>query len=434
MYSSCGSIRDAQIVFEGICKPSICSWNTMVSAYAQCGHVDLAKSLFDTMPHRDDRGVATDTAAWNSMVAAYAKSGHANDAILVFRAMQVDGVAPDAATFVILLTACSHQGLLQQCCHYFVAMSGDHGLTPRDLVASNAMITAYGQQGMIEQALAAFGSYHVRDLVTWNAMIQAFAHSGHLDQAKEYFERMPERDCVSWNTMIQAYANDGCVEEANRLFRRMPEPNLLTWTSLLVAFAQNGNVAGAETIFFARMPEWDAVSCNAMVALYADAGCLARAAAMFDRRDTVSYNTMLAAYAQFGHYSDAFELLHSMGLESVLPNDVSFLIILNACAHKGLLREARSYLAAMADHRLKPCIEHYCIFIDVFGKVGQLENASELAGCMPFQGDGVSWGSLAGACGLHRNVRHGAGAAKLACEMAPKSAASYVSLANLYAA
>ncbi|XP_039057838.1 pentatricopeptide repeat-containing protein At2g02980, chloroplastic-like [Hibiscus syriacus] len=91
----------------------------LIDMYAKCGNLEEAICVFKNMSIRD-------TAAWSAMIVAYATHGKGYKAIETFEEMRKEGVQPDEITFLGLLYACSHNGLLDEGWRFFHSMSDKH--------------------------------------------------------------------------------------------------------------------------------------------------------------------------------------------------------------------------------------------------------------------------------------------------------------------
>ncbi|CAK9155257.1 unnamed protein product [Ilex paraguariensis] len=87
----------------------------LIDFYANCGCLGLAFQLFGQLPDRD-------TLCYNAMIRGFAIHGHGNEALELFKKMNLDGLLPDDVTMVVIMCACSHVGLVDQGCKYFECM------------------------------------------------------------------------------------------------------------------------------------------------------------------------------------------------------------------------------------------------------------------------------------------------------------------------
>lgn len=119
--------------------------NALVDMYAKCGSIDTAMNLFEVMPQRD-------LVSWNSMIAGYAIPGYGEKALMLFKQMKSEVIVPDDITFVGVLSACSHSGLVTEGRQYFGSMKRVFGIEPK-LEHYSRMIDLLGRVGLLEEAL-----------------------------------------------------------------------------------------------------------------------------------------------------------------------------------------------------------------------------------------------------------------------------------------
>jgi len=121
-----------------------------------------------------------------------------------------------------------------------------------------------------------------------------------------------------------------------------------------------------------------------------------------------------------------------MQQEGIQPNSVTFLALLNACSHSGLVDEAIHYFNVMKDqYQILPDVSHYTCVVDTLGRAGRLEEAENLIKTME-QPDVVTWIALLGACRWNNDIERAERAAENALKLDPQNASIYVLLANIY--
>ncbi|CBI36792.3 unnamed protein product, partial [Vitis vinifera] len=151
------------------------------------------------------------------------------------------------------------------------------------------------------------------------------------------------------------------------------------------------------------------------------------------QRNSVSWNSMIAAFARHGNGSRALQLYEEMRLEGVWPTDVTFLSLLHACAHVGLVEKGMGFLESMAkDYGIGPRMEHYACVVDMMGRAGLLNEAKKFIERLPEKPGILVWQALLGACSIHGNSEMGKYAANQLFLQAPESPAPYILLANIY--
>eukprot|EP01018_Ginkgo_biloba_P020815 Gb_00204 [translate_table: standard] len=379
--------------------------NSLVAMYAKCGSVEVAHQLFNKMSERN-------VVSWNAMIAGYAQNGHANEALTLFHQMQMADVEPNSVTMLSVLQASAHLGAFQQ------------GKRIHDYIIRNGF-----------QA----------DVFVVNSLVDMYAKCGSIEFARHLFDEMPEKQVSSWNAMIAGYAQNGHADEALMLFNKMQltdtKPDVVTLVSVLPACAhlaalQQGRLIHGYVIRSGF--ESDVSVENSLIDMYAKCGSVEIARQLFDKmsnRDVVSWNTMIQGYGTHGHGEDALALFTQMQQIDMKPNHITFICVLSACSHAGLVDEGWLYFNCMSQlHYITPRMEHYACMVDLLGRAGFLDEAQDFIERMPLQPGASVWGALLGACRIHCNIELGERVAERLFELVPEDAGYYVLLSNIYAA
>ncbi|XP_057831464.2 pentatricopeptide repeat-containing protein At4g21065 [Cryptomeria japonica] len=404
MYTKCGSIAKARELFNKMPQKNMVSWNTILAGYAQSGDLDEATRVFKEMPRRD-------TVSWTSMIAAYAHNGLAENALNTFKQMQLAGVKTDSTTFVSILPASAKIGDFEQ------------GMNIH--------------QRIIESGFSS-------EVVVASALIDMYAKCGSIRRAREMFEKMPQRNLFSWTAMIAGYAQNGIFEEALETFIQMKmaglKPDSTTFSSVLPACAKMGALKQGMDIHRNIIQSGllsDVLVASALVDMYAKCGSIHKARHLFNevsKQDTVLWNAMISGYAMHGYGKDALKLFELMKQAGIYPDHVTFVGILFATSHAGLVDKGCKYFNDMSDpYCIMPTMDHYVCMVDLIGRAGYLEKAFNFIIKMPIQPAVILWMCLLGACKLHKDIRLGLFTATLVFELDPKNAAPYVLLSDIYA-
>jgi pentatricopeptide repeat protein len=173
---------------------------------------------------------------------------------------------------------------------------------------------------------------------------------------------------------------------------------------------------------------------SSLVDMYAKCGSLEDAWRVFHKmpsHDVVSWNSILGGCAMHGHSKEALKHFEYM-CEGVQPNDITFVCLLSACSHAGLVDEGMCCYASMTTvYMISPKLEHYTCMVDLLGHLQEAENMIKVMPCEP---DVTAWKALLGACRIHGNVEMGECVAKRVLELEPENAAGYVLQSSIYAA
>jgi pentatricopeptide repeat protein len=422
-----GRLKDARRVFDEMSKRSIVSWNAIIAGYAQNRRINDARALFDKMSERD-------VVSWNVMIAGYVQDGQVDDAFQLFDEMP----ERDVVSWNTVISGYTRYGRIEDAQQLFDEMP------ERNVVSWNAMMSGYVQIGRLEDAHRIFDQAPRRNVVSWTTMITGYAQNGNMERAHELFDKMPERNVVSWNAMIAGYVQNGQSEEAFKLFSKMEHfgmkrdqstfTSVLSGCASLAAMEQGKQVH--QNIIKTRFKS-DVLVGNAVVTMYAKCGSIEDAQKMFDEmpeRDVISWNAIIAGNAQHGNGEDALQLFEQMQKAGMKPDHITFVGVLSACNHAGLVDQGWHFFALMCQNfRITPRVEHYACMVDLLGRSGHLEEAVDLINKMHCEPHATIWGTLLGACRVHANLELAKHAAKRLLELEPQNAAAYVQLANIYA-
>lgn len=250
--------------------------------------------------------------------------------------------------------------------------------------------------------------------------------------------------CGNAKTLTQGYAQHGPPAEALNLLHQMQvagmTPDMVTLTSVLPACAHLAALQQGKEIHdyvIRRGFEFDVIVMSALIDMYAKCGIVKFARHLFDRmprRDVVSWNSMILAYGMHGYGKDALVLFDLMQQADAKPNRITFINVLSACSHAGLLDEGFECFGMIQDYGITPSLEHYACIVDLLGRAGRLDEAHDFIKRMPVQPDVDLWGALLGACKIHGNIELGEHVAACILHLEPENTGHYILLSNTYAA
>ncbi|KAJ9556154.1 hypothetical protein OSB04_010768, partial [Centaurea solstitialis] len=378
--------------------------NRMITDYIRRGDLDSAYNVFENMSVRT-------TVTWNSMLAGYTKtSGRIQDARQLF-----------------------------------------DKIPQPDIVSYNTMLNCYMCNCGINAAQAFFDQMPLKDTASWNTMVSGFCRNGMMDQAYKLFQVMPEKNNVSWNLMISGYAGIGDLISAEKLFRKAPSKCVVARTAMVTGYMKSREVGFAEKVFD-EMPEKNLVTWNTMVSGYVENGRSDDGLKLFRKMvetgvkpnpSTLSsvllgcsnLSSLKLGYAQHGAGEKALWLFDTMKKGGVRPDWITFIGVLTACNHAGLVDLGIQYFdSMMRDYKINAKPDHFTCMVDLLGRAGRLVEALDLIKTMPFKPHPAIFGTLLGACRVHKNLEVAEFAARNLLDCDPSNAAGYVQLANVYAA
>ena len=247
-----------------------------------------------------------------------------------------------------------------------------------------------------------------------------YAAYGQFDSAYKVFELMPEKDIVAWNSVINGFALNGKPNEVLTLYKRMGsegvEPDGFTMVSLLSACADLATLALGRRahVYMVKVGlNKNLHANNALLDLYAKCGTISEARNIFDEigieRNVVSWTSLIVGLAVNGFGEEALEHFKDMEREGLVPSEITFVGVLYACSHCGIVNEGFEYFMRMKEqYDIVPRIEHYGCMVDLLGRAGMLKEAYDYIQEMPLQPNAVVWRTLLGACTIHGHLGLGA--------------------------
>ncbi|KAK9292749.1 hypothetical protein L1049_020729 [Liquidambar formosana] len=411
--------------------------NTLLKMYLEYGQLGFAHQVFQQMP-------SPDAVSFNIMIVGYAKKGCSLEALELFREMLGLGLEPDEFTMLGLLICCGRLGDAQLGRSVHGWMGRRNLITFRNLILGNALLDMYVKCKELEPAQRIFNAFAEKDIISWNTIIAGYAKGGELERAHTFFDDMPSRDLVSWNSLIAGYAQRSDYMMVRRLVSGMVaenfRPDNVTVINLVSAAAEIGALDEGKWIHgwvFRMQLEVDAFLGSALINMYCKCGSIAKALMVFrgvTEKDVTVWTTMISGLAFHGYGSRALELLSEMQ-EYVMPNQVTFVAVLTACSHSGLVDQGLKIFNSMKENfGIEPGVEHYGCVVDLLGRAGRLAEAKDVIEKMPMKPSQSIWGALLSGCKARGNVEIAEIALTELLKLEPEKEGGYVLLSNIYAA
>jgi pentatricopeptide repeat protein len=387
-------------------KKDVLIGNALVDMYSQCGEFARAQRVFDELPIKN-------IVSWTALIAGYAQHERGEEALNCFEHLQQAGLSPDAVTFVFLLKACSSLGAAEKGEEIHAAIVKE-GLLKTDILVANALIDMYAKCGVFEKAEAIFDGLLIRTVVSWTSLLAGYAQHGLEEKALEYFDKMRHEGLspneVTLLCILKACSSVGAIDRGIEIHSQMVQEGL---------HEKHGTIG------------------NALVDMYAKCGELERAHAVFCElqvKDVVSWTALIAGYAQLGDDNMVNVLLKGMVESGIVPNLVTFSVILNAYSHSGTLELSQMlFKSVITSYDILPMFEHYTCMVDLFARAGHFDKALLVIKEMPMFDYLPVWTSVLGACQKWGNVDVGRLAFDHAVQWDGKDSALYVCMSNIYA-
>lgn len=347
--------------------------NSLIHFYILENNIVSSCRVFDEI-------IYPDVVSWTSIISGLSKCGFEEEAIVRFSSMDAK---PNSTTLVSVISAC-------------ISIRA---------VRIGKSVYCYSIKNFDED-----------NIVLDNAVLDFYIKFGYLGSARYLFVNMPRRDVVSWTTMVGGYVQRGFCEVAVRVFQEMvaggeAEPNEGTIVSVLLACSSLGalNLGQCVHSYVSRRHDlaMNGNVGNALVNMYVKCGNMVMAMRVFKMlkfKDIVSWSTMISGMAMNGNGKHALPLFSLMLIDGVSPDDVTFIGLLSACSHAGLVNQGLMFFKAMDGvYGISPQMQHYACVVDMYGRAGLLEEAEDFIKDMPVEADGSVWGALLNACNIYGN-------------------------------
>ncbi|KAI3787010.1 hypothetical protein L1987_41158 [Smallanthus sonchifolius] len=379
--------------------------SNLADMYSKCGWMVEACMVFEEMPSKDE-------VSWNSMIDGYSKNGYCEEALVAFRKILIEDVTVDQYLLCSALCACGSFKAYEtgRCLHALVVKLG---FEPHVSV-SNALTDMYCKLG---------------DMDSGSRLLEIDSRGANV---------------VSYTSLIDGYVESDQIEKALIVFVKLKrqgiEPNEFTFSSLVKACANHAALEQGSQ-FHALVLKYkldqDPFVSSTIVDMYGKCGLLDHSIQAFktiSKANEYAWNSLMGVFAHHGLGHEAIDVFNRMVGQNLKPNAVTFINLLNACSHSGLLKEGLSYFNSMENvYGIKPRSEHYSCVIDLLGRAGRLEEAEIFITKMPFEPNAYAWCSFLAACRKYGDKERGKLAAESLKRVDPENSGAHVLLSNIYA-
>ncbi|XP_052201358.1 putative pentatricopeptide repeat-containing protein At5g52630 [Diospyros lotus] len=484
VYGRCKAMENARKVFEKLPQRNVVTWTSLMMGYVHNSQPEIAIRVFIEMlevgayPTNYTLGVVLnacsstfgvelgkqihsyiikyhieyDTSIGNALCSLYSKCGNLSAAVKSFWRIEEKNVI----SWTTVISACGDNGDSAMGLNFFSGMLCE-GIKPNEFTLTSALslccVMLALDVGLQVHSLSIKLGYESNLPVT-NSIMYLYLKCGCVREAKKLCDRMETVSLVTWNAMIAGHAQmmdlgeDSlfayhCGVEALNIFLRLHrsgiKPDLFTFSSTLTVCSsllalQQGEQIHAQTIKTGSLSE--VVVGTALVNMYNKCGSIERASKAFvemPTRTLISWTSMITGFAQHGRSQQALQLFEDMRFVGIKPNAVTFVGVLSACSHAGMVDEALFYFETMKTrYKIKPVMDHFACLIDMFVRLGRLDEAFDIIKRMEFEPSEFIWSMLIAGCRSHRNLELGFYAAEELLKLTPRNSETYVLLLNMY--
>ncbi|KAJ1271856.1 hypothetical protein BS78_06G158100 [Paspalum vaginatum] len=393
-------------------KYNLCSNHAVASAlidlYSKLGDVESSRKV---LAHVD----ASSIIPRNALITGLVQNNREDEAIELFQQVLKDGFKPSTFTFASILSGCTGplSSVIGKQIHCYTLKSG---LLNQDTSLGISLIVLYLKCKLLEDAnklLTELPDH--QSLVEWTAIISGYAQNGYSDQSLVMFWRMRSYDVHSdeatFASVLKACSEIAALADGKEIHDLMIKSGFVSYetatSALMDMYSKCGDVISSFEIF----------------------------KELKNKRDIMPWNSMIVGFAKNGYANEAILLFHKMQELQLKPDQVTFLGVLIACSHAGLISEGRNFFDSMSQvYGIMPRVDHYACFIDLLGRGDHLQEAQEVIDHLPFKADGVIWATYLAACQMHKDEERGKVAAKKLVELEPHISSTYVFLSSFHAA
>ncbi|KAF7130189.1 hypothetical protein RHSIM_Rhsim10G0195700 [Rhododendron simsii] len=408
LISSCSCARvghqiHAQAIMMGFEMCTSVS-NAAVTMYSSCGDLNVARMVFERLDGKD-------IVSWNAMITCYAQGNLGGAATLAYVKMQREGTQPDEFTIGSLLASSESKEIVEMIQSLVIR----NGLIFK-IEVSNAFISAFSKHGYMKQAYEVFSDMSPRNLISWNTVIYGFQLNGFAVRGLEQFSLLLlsrlRPNVYTLSIVLSICASVSSLRHGKQVHGYIIKQGLfseaLLANALISMYAKSGVLDLCLRVF------------NSMSII---------------NKDIVSWNSLISAYARHGEGKRAVRCFEAM-LDSggVQPDQATFTSVLSACSHSGLVDDGtRIFNSMVRNYGFQPGVDHFSCMVDLLGRAGYLDEAERLLNGKHIELDSNTWWTLFSSCAAHGNLRLGRTVAGFLLQKEQNNPAVYVQLSNIYA-
>ncbi|XP_058737450.1 putative pentatricopeptide repeat-containing protein At3g23330 [Vicia villosa] len=418
LYLKCKAFEYAECFFELMVEKDVVSWNIMMGAYLREGDVEKSLDMFRNFPYKD-------VVSWNTIIDGLMQCGYERLALEQLYSMVKQGTEFSAVTFSIALILASSLSLVEigRQIHGRVLKFGLNS----DGFIRSSLVEMYGKCGRMDKASTILKDVPLNFLRKGNFGVTC---------------KEPKAGIVSWSSMVSGYVWNGKYEDGIKTFRSMIRELIVVDIRTVVTIISTCANAGA--LEFGKQihayiqkigHRVDAYVGSSLIDMYSKSGSLDDARMIFrqiNEPNVVLWTSMISGCALDGQGREAISLFEGMLKQGIIPNEVTFVGVLNACSHVGLIEEGHGYFRMMKDtYHINPEVEHYTSMVNLYGRAGHLIDAKNFI----FE-NGIShltsvWTSFLSSCRLHKNIEMGKLVSEMLLQSAPSDPDAYILLSNM---
>ncbi|KAG7958808.1 hypothetical protein I3843_10G036600 [Carya illinoinensis] len=475
VYVKCGRLGYARKLFDEMSYRDLVSWTSIIAGYAGEGNISGAFDLFQQLMvelepnsvtlmvmlqaccvgesltlgrqlhgYAVKVGLVIDGSVQNSILRMVTETGSVEEVERFFR--EVD--QRDDVSWNTLICFYSMERDFEKLVNTFSKMQGLAALSVETLTL---LISAFAKsrdifQGEWMHCLAI--KTGLLDDVLLTALLDFYAKCGKIEISAQLFREIPFQNTVTCGAMMSGFIQNGYIMDAINLFRQMQaanvEPGVEILRIILDAYTNLGALQLGKTVhsyFIRNLLNSSKTQTThletSILNMYIKCGSISSARVYFDDilvKDLVTWTTMIEGFGTHGQGFKALELFGLMLKKGIKPNSVTFLSLLSACSHSGLIREGcEVYFFMKWICGIEPALDHYTCVVDLLGRHGKLKEALAIIVKLVFFPDSRIWGALLAASKIHGDIKLVEYTAERLLELEPDNVGYHILLSNVQA-
>ncbi|KAL0292982.1 UNVERIFIED_CONTAM: putative pentatricopeptide repeat-containing protein [Sesamum radiatum] len=333
MYSKCGSFWDACRVVNGCGSEDLVDLvvkNALIAACCRQGELEMARDILLSNEE------LIDEVSLNIMISGYVQNGLEEEAVEFFKHMAEEGFRWNEHTFGSLLTA-------------WAAL--------RSLKLGKEVHAWVLKEGTCFNPFIGSG------------LVDVYCKCGNMRYANRVHETVAAGNVFAITSLIVGYSAKGDMSEARRLFDSSPQKTIFMWTAIISGYVKLQQCEDAFVLFREYAAQEATIPDSVILRLFR----------RVSTRDTIIYNVMIASCAHHGYEDEAIHLFEEMIGQGLQPDGVTFITLLSACRHGGLV-EAGTFIYGKSGNDLRGFA--LSTLIDMYSKCGSFWDACRVVnGC-----------------------------------------------------
>ncbi|KAL5728006.1 hypothetical protein ACHQM5_001135 [Ranunculus cassubicifolius] len=444
----------------------------LVQLYSSCGSMEDAEKVFDELSTRE---VCVSVYAWNALLRGNVVHGgkRYGDVLATYMRMKELDVEMNEYSYSCLIKSIAGSSAISEGLRIHAVLI-KNGFFEGSIVVQTSLIDMYFKCGRVKLARQVFEKIPKRDIVVYGTMIAGFSHNrlhkealeclrlmisegielnsviltsalpvigelcalrlakevhgyaikrkGYVDQkfiqsglidvyckcgnmasGREVFYGSIERNAISWTALISGYISNGRLGQALRSMIWMQQegvkPDVVTIATVLPVCAElkalkQGKEIHCFVIKSGFLPNVSLVT--SLIVMYSQSGCLDYSCKLFDgmeRRNVISWTAMIDSYLKNNCLDEALEVFRSMQLSKHRPDSVAISRILSVCAENAVYKLGKEMHAHILKKNFTAIPFVSAEIVKMYGRCGELEKAKILFRENPSKGS-MMWTAI----------------------------------------